>query len=52
LSFTLASSDNDPVFGMNTPAYFAIDNVTFTPEPGSAGILALSLICLACRRKG
>jgi hypothetical protein len=27
LFFTLASTDNDPIFGMNTPAYFAIDNL-------------------------
>ena len=36
LQFALDSTDNDPVFGMNTPAYFAIDDVAFTsvvPEP-------------------
>jgi hypothetical protein len=27
LSFALTSSDNDPQFGLNTPAYFAIDNL-------------------------
>lgn len=27
LQFELSSSDNDPQFGMNTPAYFAIDNI-------------------------
>ena len=27
LSFELTSSDNDPVFGLNTPAYFALDNL-------------------------
>lgn len=26
LKFTLSSSDNDPMWGMNTPAYFAMDN--------------------------
>ena len=32
LSFSLASSDNGP-FGMNTPAYFAVDNVLLSPDP-------------------
>jgi hypothetical protein len=27
LYFTLQSTDNDAIFGMNTPAYFAIDNL-------------------------
>ena len=27
LEFSLASSDSDPVFGMNTPAYFAMDGL-------------------------
>jgi hypothetical protein len=27
LFFTLSSTDNDPIYGMNTPAYFAIDNL-------------------------
>jgi len=26
LSFALSSTDNDPTFGMNTPAYFCMDN--------------------------
>lgn len=28
LSFALTSSDNDPQFGLNTPAYFALDDLT------------------------
>lgn len=28
LSFALSSSDNDPVYGMNTPAFFSMDNLT------------------------
>lgn len=42
LRFGLASTDNDPVFGMNTPAYFAADNLTTVPEPASwlLGMLA------------
>ncbi|WP_373652259.1 DUF4465 domain-containing protein [Schlesneria sp. DSM 10557] len=44
--FNLSSSDTGP-YGMNTPAYFAIDNITYAvnpaavPEPGSL-ILLLS----------
>lgn len=47
LGFALESSDTDPVFGINTPAYFAIDNLilsdgtTAVPEPG-AWVLALT----------
>jgi hypothetical protein len=43
LRFGLQSTDNDPTFGMNTPAYFAADNlqVSSAPEPGS---LVLALI--------
>jgi len=39
LQFTLSSTDNNPIFGMNTPAYFCIDNfmtrdqATFTSAP-------------------
>lgn len=28
LEFTVSSSDNDPIYGINTPAYFAIDDLT------------------------
>jgi hypothetical protein len=31
LVFQLTSSDVDPVFGMNTPAYFALDNLVTRP---------------------
>jgi hypothetical protein len=40
LSFAMSSSDTGP-FGMNTPAYFALDNLTFTPVPLPAGIWLL-----------
>jgi hypothetical protein len=40
LEFRLSSSDTDPVWGMNTPAYFAMDTLTVTPEPST---LALSI---------
>ena len=32
LHFTLSSSDNGP-WGMNTPAYFALDGLTYSPTP-------------------
>lgn len=35
LEFTLTSSDNDPQFGMNTPAYFAIDNIRYSDGDSS-----------------
>jgi hypothetical protein len=38
LRFSLASSDNGS-FGMNTPAFFAIDNVIAVPEPGATALL-------------
>jgi hypothetical protein len=42
LQFNLESTDNDPVFGMNTPAYFALDDLAFAsvvPEPVFLGPL-------------
>jgi hypothetical protein len=51
LHFSLASSDVGP-FGMNTPAYFAIDSLVVVPEP-SAGVLALvGFGLLMWRRRG
>jgi hypothetical protein len=52
LSFSLTSSDNGP-FGMNTPAYFALDNlaVTAVPEPGTLVLTALGAIGLIARRR-
>jgi hypothetical protein len=32
LFFQLISTDVDPMFGMNTPAYFALDNLQLAPE--------------------
>jgi hypothetical protein len=45
LTFGLVSSDNDPMFGMNTPAYFAMDNLTTAavPEPSSIVLLLSGL---------
>jgi hypothetical protein len=42
LEFSFSSTDNDEYFGINTPTYVAMDNLTFTavPEP-SAWLLLL-----------
>ncbi len=48
LLFSLDSSDhfifNNVDLGMNTPAYFALDNLTFVPEPTAAGLLVLGAL--------
>ena len=46
LAFSFESSDVG-TFGINTPQYFAIDNLTTIPEPGSALLLCLGLGWLA-----
>jgi len=56
LEFTLSSSDGGP-FGMNTPAFFAIDDVVAVPEPGSAlaagvGLIALGAWCGGANESG
>jgi hypothetical protein len=51
LEFTMASSDGDPDWGMNTPAYFAMDTLTVSPEPATLGLVALGLAALARRRR-
>lgn len=40
LQFDLTSSDNDPLYGMNTPAYFALADLTVAPEPSTLALLA------------
>ena len=55
LAFSLSSSDFDPDFGLNVPAFLAIDNLQFVavPEP-SAGVLltiACGLAAIGRRRK-
>lgn len=49
LSYGLTSSDVG-AFGMNTPAYFAIDNLHAVPEPVTLTLLAFGGV-LALRRK-
>lgn len=53
LEFRLSSSDTGP-FGMNTPAYFAVDGLTPVPEPSAAAMLlaaaALGLLWWKRRR--
>ncbi len=48
LQFGLSSSDNDPIYGMNTPAYFAIDNLVLgtnaVPEPTGFVMMAFGLL--------
>ena len=48
IRFSMSSTDNGD-FGMNTPAFFAIDNVA-VPEPSSL-LCSLAGLALACRRK-
>jgi hypothetical protein len=50
LEFTVTSSDNDPQFGIKTPAYFAVDNITTVPEPATAVLLLLGITGIAARR--
>lgn len=50
LDFSLASSDT--AFGfLNTPSYFALDDLVVVPEPSSGALLALGLAELARRRR-
>jgi hypothetical protein len=48
LTFSLSSSDNAPVWGMNTPGYFAMDNLII-PEPAS--LMLLTMGSLLFKRK-
>ncbi len=48
ITFSFESSDVG-AFGINTPQYFAIDNLTTIPEPGTALLLGLGLAGLALR---
>jgi hypothetical protein len=50
LSFALSSSDSG-AWGMNTPAYFAIDQVDVVPEPGTISLMVIGLGGMAWFRK-
>jgi Domain of unknown function (DUF4465)/PEP-CTERM motif len=45
-------TDNDPVFGLNTPAYVAIDNLSLTavPEPSTLLLLSIGVAVAFTRR--
>ncbi len=50
LEFTLTSSDTGG-WGMNTPAYFALDDLTVMPEPSTLALLIVGFLAtLAWRR--
>jgi hypothetical protein len=51
IGFALSSTDNHLLYGMNTPAYFAIDNVLAVPEPGTLCLVFLSGFGLLVRRR-
>lgn len=50
LRFNLASSDMTGPW-INTPTYFAADNLQTVPEPASAGLLLLGFCGVAARRR-
>jgi len=53
-SVSIGSDSSDVgMFGMNTPAYVAIDNLSITavPEPGSLALLGVASIGLVLRRR-
>jgi len=49
LTFLLESSDVGQ-FGMNNPAYFAVDNLTLVPEPSTAALALLAAVALGLIR--
>jgi len=50
LEFTLSSSDAGP-WGMNTPAYFALDTLTVAPEPATLALAAAGAAAVALARR-
>ncbi len=49
IEFTLSSSDTGD-WGMNTPAYFALDTLTVAPEPGALALVAAGAAAVALGR--
>ncbi len=43
LEFALSSTDNG-TYGMNTPGFFAMDNLTTAPEPSTAALFGIALL--------
>ncbi|GDX96650.1 PEP-CTERM domain protein [Planctomycetia bacterium] len=57
IAFTFDGSDKHPTYGLNTPAYFAMDNLTISavPEPGTWALLGGGVAAwgiFRCRRRG
>ena len=50
LEFTLSSSDTG-MFGMNTPAYFAVDSLTVIPAPGAVALVGVGATLLGWLKK-
>ncbi len=51
LEYTLTSSDAGP-YGINTPTYFAVDNLNAVPVPAAVWLLGSAFLCiLGIRRK-
>ena len=48
--FSMNCSDTG-VFGINTPTYFALDQLTYVPEPSCLSILALGSLALLHRKR-
>ena len=49
LDFSLASSDVG-MFGMNTPAYFAMDSISIVPVPPAVWLFGSALLAIGARR--